>query len=322
MIAILGALLLAATVANAAENPRFVSPNGEMCVVVRRFPAIADFESISRDEYFRRVEAEGAAGEPLPVRGALYRLWPGDYQERLAEFTCDSAAACEDVLVGDDGTFVTHGAFRCDKDAELVTIRAADGSLVRSVRVRDVMTANDQQWLCRGAESDVRFALDDKLRVTMLLTDGEWDDRDARHHTVDIDVGSGAVQPPEGDLCPAAQRIVAEADDGLPRFRTDPDVVVLDSQSLLDRAVERVLPEYPEVAVKARVAGTVGVQVIVGKDGRVEAAYVVKPLPFSIEGSVTTAIRQWQFPPAPSRTSGVLAFRFELIRSPRLLTMR
>jgi outer membrane biosynthesis protein TonB len=37
--------------------------------------------------------------------------------------------------------------------------------------------------------------------------------------------------------------------------------------------------EYPEVAAKARVNVQVGVQVV-GRDGRVESATIVKPLPF------------------------------------------
>lgn len=322
----LGALLLATAAADVVENPRFVSPNGEMVVVMRRFPFIGDFDGISTEAYLRHLEADGAFLEPLPghspaqpepTRGALYRIWPSGHQERLAEFTCGPDERCERVLVADDGRFVTHDAVRCDSDASLSTLRDANGSVVRTVRVRDVMTANDQRWLCGGAEDDVRFTLGDTLRITMLVTDGRWGDGDARHHAVDVDLGSGAVAAPERDRCPAAQRVVAEANDLLPRWRSDADVDVLESQALLDRALVRVLPEYPLPAMKARVSGTVGVQVVVGRDGKVERAWIVKPLPFGLDEAVRAAMAQWEFAPAPSRVSGVLAFRFELVRGPR-----
>jgi TonB family protein len=328
-LSLFGALVLATTVAETVENPRFTSPNGEMCVVVRRFPLIGDFESITSKEHFRRRESGGEFDEPLPeqsasetepTRGALYRVWPSGYQERLAEFVCASAEERERVLVADDGVFVTYDAVWCGETAWLLTIRAADGSLVRALRVRDVMTSNDQHWLCRGDEDDVRFVLGDTLRMTMLVTGGRWDDADARHHTVDIDLRTGEAPAPKGDLCPAPWRVVAEADDRLPGRRSDPDVTVLASQALLDRAVVRIIPEYPIIATKARISGTVGAQVVVGTDGRVETVSIVKPLPFGMDEAVRVAVQQWQFAPAPTRVSGVLAFRFELIRTPRLQT--
>ena len=328
-LAITGALLLATVVGDATDNPRFVSPNGEMTVVIRRFPSVGDFESISTDEYFRRLETdrhfveplpEDPPPQPVPTRGALYRVWPGGHPERLAEFTCGRGEPCDNVLVADDGHFITYDAIRCDDRAELLTIRAADGSIARTLRVRDVMTANDQQWLCQGDENDVRFTLGHSLRLTMLVTDGRWDDRHARHHVVDVDLHTGAAAKPDRDLCPPAQRVRVEADDQLPRSRSAADVEVLRSTALLDRAIVRVLPQYPLVAAKARISGVVGAQVLVGTDGKVEAVSIVKPLPFGIDAAATAALQQWQFAPAPTRVSGVLAFRFEILRGPRLTT--
>lgn len=316
---LLGSLLLATTVAYGYENPRFVSPNGELCVVVRSFPRIGDFERVSEEEYWRREEAEAWLREepvpaPVPARGALYRIWPGDYRQLLAEFTFRPGEAYDHILVADDGYFVTWHPVRCGASAELLTIRDPDAAVVRTLRVRDVLTAHDQQWLCRGAASDVRVSLGETLRLTMLVTDGRGDDARARHHTIDIDHRTGAAAAPERDHCPAALLVVPEADDALPRARSDPGVVPVASQSILDRAVVRVLPEYPDVAAKARISGRVGVQVVVGADGKVEAASIVKPLPFGLNEAVRSAIAKWEFAPAPSRESGVLAFRFEILR--------
>nr|MDQ3282604.1 energy transducer TonB [Acidobacteriota bacterium] len=281
-------------------------------------------------EYFRRVEANGAWIEPLrgdspaepqPTGGALYRIWPSGYQEQLAEFTCGSDQ-CANVLVADDGHFVTYDPFGCDKTAELLTIRGTDGSVVRTLRVLDVMTPNDQQWLCRGSEDDVRFVVDGAtLRMRMLVTGGRWDASDARHHDIDVDLRSGKVRAPENDLCPASYRVTAEADDRWRGLRSDPDVVTVGSQALLDRAVARVLPEYAIVALKARMSGTAVAQVIVGTDGNVEEVSIVQPLPFGLDDGVRTAMKEWRFTPAPTRVAGVLAFRFEILRAPRLTTL-
>ncbi|HEX2059238.1 MAG TPA: energy transducer TonB [Thermoanaerobaculia bacterium] len=96
-------------------------------------------------------------------------------------------------------------------------------------------------------------------------------------------------------------------------------MTVLASQALLDRAVVRVVPEYPVVATKARISGIVAVQVVVGTDGNVEEASIVKPLPFGCDEAVKEAVKRWEFAPAPTRVSGVLAFRFELVRGATLI---
>lgn len=324
---LLAALLLATMDDDGIANPRFTSASGEWCVVVRQHADIPDFERITHDEYFRRREAAGEFNEPLPgdsprppvpQRGALYRIWPSGYRELLSEFALRSNERSNRVLVGDDGRVVTHNAVRCERDAELLTIRATDGSIVRTVRVRDVVTAHDQAWLCAGSETEVRVALEETLRITMLVTPGGWNDKDARHHTIEVDLGTGAVPSPKEDHCPPALRVTAEAEDGLPRYRSDADVVPIGSQALLDRALVRVEPEYPIVARKARISGRVGVQVRIGRDGRVEEATIVKPLPFGLDQAVRDAILKWEFTPDESRVSGVLTFRFELLRAPLL----
>jgi TonB family protein len=345
-----GAVILAATVVASTsppdpsdfENPKFFSPNGETCLVIRHYPNVGDFERITTDAYWRRnpIEewVEAPAAQPEPVRGALYRLWPGDYQQLLSEFASPQDTP-ERALVADDGHFVTYDSVRCGAKAELLTIHAPDGSVVRTLLAREVFTRNDQQWLCRGAATDVRFSMEDdfgssKLRTTFLVTDGKWEDAEARHETLAIDLATGDVPASERDLCPAALLVVAEADDGTsPRKSlaigdqqafSDPGIIPLASQELLQRAVTRVTPEYPEMAAKVRIAGRVHVDVVVGADGRVEAARV-QPFGFGVDEAVKVAIMNWEFAPDPggveaARVSGSFVFRFEIVRPPVAVT--
>jgi TonB family protein len=334
-------------------NPKFWSPDGEVSLVIRRYPTVGDFERVTSDAYWKRDPIEEWLDEyPLvgtkrdeksePTRGALYRRLPSGNQELLSEVTFRPEESFEKALVADDGHFVTYGSLGCGARSELLTIRAEDGSIVRTLLVRDVVTRNDQQWLCRGPEDDVRFSIHDnlgvpKLRVTMLVTEGKWDDAEARHATREIDLATGVNRLPDRDLCPAAILVVAEADDGLAPRRTflsigekdafdADDVVPIASAALLERAVTRVIPEYPEVAVKARIAGRVRVEVVVDRNGKVEAARI-HPLPFGIEQAVSTAIMGWTFEPYPSaaeatRFSGSFIFRFDIVRPPPLQTTR
>jgi TonB family protein len=61
--------------------------------------------------------------------------------------------------------------------------------------------------------------------------------------------------------------------------------------------IHRVNPMYPEAARRSEITGIVIVEVLIGKDGRVKDAAVLKPLPFGLDQSALDAVRQWTFQP-------------------------
>jgi TonB family protein len=63
------------------------------------------------------------------------------------------------------------------------------------------------------------------------------------------------------------------------------------------RKIKDVRPVYPAAAMKKHVTGTVQVEVMIGVDGRVSDATVVKSIP-ALDDAALTAVRQWQFAPA------------------------
>ena len=80
--------------------------------------------------------------------------------------------------------------------------------------------------------------------------------------------------------------------------------------------IEEVRPAYPQIAIDARVSGTVLLQVLVGVDGRVENVRVVRSIPL-LDGAATDAARRWVFRPArvsgrPVRVWVALPVRFSL----------
>jgi protein TonB len=61
--------------------------------------------------------------------------------------------------------------------------------------------------------------------------------------------------------------------------------------------LNQVAPQYPDRARELGVSGTVIVQALVGKDGRVEDTKIVNSIP-ELDDAAQTAVRQWTFKPA------------------------
>ena len=285
------------------ENPRFCSASGEFCVVVRHYPRIGDFDRMPSDEYWRAdpidewlaqypVEPEEPAPPPEPARAAVYQRWPSGNQELLYELPDGSGK----FVVGNDGTVVSYGGVGCEKDAELLEVRSPNGTRVRTILARDVFTRSDQLWLCFGGDA-VRWSFDSTLQATVLVTDTQWDDSESRFASVEIDLTKEVLPAPDRDLLPTAVRVEAEP------------------LAVLPPAIHQEAPEYPVVAIKARIAGTVRAGVVIGRDGTVQAVSITKPLPFGMDESVRVALLKWTFEPQPEPFAGEIAFRFEILRN-------
>jgi protein TonB len=92
--------------------------------------------------------------------------------------------------------------------------------------------------------------------------------------------------------------VAPPTEEELPKFG---DYVYVEE---LPEAITKVNPEYPEIAREASVDGTVMVQALVGKDGRVKDARVVKSIPM-LDAAAITAVKQWVFKPALSNNKPV-----------------
>jgi protein TonB len=60
--------------------------------------------------------------------------------------------------------------------------------------------------------------------------------------------------------------------------------------------VERVEPEYPPLAVRARVQGVVILEALVDREGRVESVRVLRSIPL-LDNAAIAAVRQWRYSP-------------------------
>ena len=92
--------------------------------------------------------------------------------------------------------------------------------------------------------------------------------------------------------------VAPPSDDDMPKFG---DYVYVEE---LPEAVTRVSPQYPDIAREAGVDGTVLVQALVGKDGKVHDVRVQKSIPM-LDASAIAAVKQWVFKPALSNNKPV-----------------
>ena len=72
----------------------------------------------------------------------------------------------------------------------------------------------------------------------------------------------------------------------------------------LPEAITKVPPSYPDLAREAGVDGTVLVQALVGKDGKVKDTKVVKSIAM-LDAAAEAAVKQWVFKPALSNNKPV-----------------
>jgi protein TonB len=123
-----------------------------------------------------------------------------------------------------------------------------------------------------------------------------------------------AEAPPEQTI--ATQQEIAQSTPGVATGPGDQIVVAPPSEDELPKfgeyvyveelpeAVTKVPPVYPELARDANVDGTVMVQALAGKDGKVKDTRVVKSIPM-LDASAVAAVKQWVFKPALSNNKPV-----------------
>jgi TonB family protein len=71
-------------------------------------------------------------------------------------------------------------------------------------------------------------------------------------------------------------------------------------------------PQYPDVARKMNIRGTVKIEVTISPEGKVKGSRVVGGHPMLAEAALQAAA-QWEFESGPKATSQVIEFRFDSV---------
>jgi TonB family protein len=75
-----------------------------------------------------------------------------------------------------------------------------------------------------------------------------------------------------------------------------PDRISVDAQVQKAKVIQQTAPEYPALARQTRIEGTVRLEAIIDKDGKVKELRVLSGHPLLIQ-SALNAVRQWQYAP-------------------------
>ncbi len=75
-----------------------------------------------------------------------------------------------------------------------------------------------------------------------------------------------------------------------------PKPVPVGGQVMLAKLVHQVKPEYPRMAKDSRIQGTVNLQAVIGRDGRIRELQVMNGHPLLVKAAMD-AVRQWEYQP-------------------------
>lgn len=271
-------------------------------------------------EYFRdKVAGNHDAGAAATVsanepRGELFRKTRGGTWQRIARWSLVNEVAPVTALVANDGTVVTFDNWHSTGHGDdVVVIYRSDGTLIRKFGLADILEEEDIFQL-RHSVSSIWWSgthrLDDENRLLNLEI--------AAHklETVPVSLDTGSVLVPKRVMFPRPSVTWTTEEIG-----TCDGAVALSATELLARVVAAEPPDYPPIARKARIAGTVIVHVWIDGRGAVERADVVEPLPFGLSEAAHDAIMKWRFRAGhgegePSRICGRLAVKYDLTSFP------
>jgi protein TonB len=209
---------------------------------------------------------------------------------------------------------IRHHAWPNTETWNIVTLTAVQGGTVVRVEESAILRGGWHRLLfprqMKGWAQEIlrEYARDAGQPHPRIVPDGSpalaftpFTDRAARAVPLDHPVaarslaGKPALRSKDSGTHPKPLPVVSRPADTsaeeLPRLG---EYVYVDELPVLITAVK---PTYPDIARDASVDGTVMVQALVGKDGHVKDAKVVKSIPM-LDASALTAVKQFVFKPA------------------------
>jgi Gram-negative bacterial TonB protein C-terminal len=269
-------------------------------------------------------DLQAAPGEP-GTEALVYAVDQYGEPQLAGRFALVHEAEPLGALVSDDGQFlITFGDWK-----RSVVIYRTDGSLVRSLALGDILTASDIKAVTERMGGWREGQHIDESGTVLVLRIGSGFLEESPEVAFHLD--HGTPLRPARDLLPREVRAVrlgpGEAPGGRDRpFHPEdprcPDVAAFESapevpfERLRAAAAELALPATSEVARKARLHGSVVLELLV-ENGAVACVRTVKDLPIGLGRAARQAALTWRFPPsgegeAPFRTSVEFDFISEM----------
>lgn len=283
------------------------------------------------DKVQGRPDAGAVKGVPNNwSRAFFYSVHPNDQLNLVREFKLVNEVAPVTALVSDDGrylvTFDNWHSLGYGDDA--IVIYRADGALIRSLSLEDVLTTNDIEVLPRSASSihwGGEHYIDEGNQLLVLRIQGCRGFRPCSEKPAEVAVhlANGTLLHPARDLLstvslrpgikPDGQDRQAEPDDPpCARQASFSDAPEVSFDKLPVVITDLALPSFTGMARKARVRGSVILELLV-ENGAVACVKTIKGLPMGLTESARDATLLWRFSPSPDRRGpvrSVVAFDF------------
>lgn len=307
----------------------------------RRFAvAIVPKQLAGQLEYFEdkvqgRPDAGAVEGTPNNwPRAFFYSVHPNEQLNLVTEFKLVNEVAPVTALVSDDGqylvTFDNWHSLGYGDDA--IVIYRTGGSLIRSLSLESVLTSKDIEVLPRSISSiqwGAEHYIDESghllvLRIARCTGFGLCLEKPAQ---VALHLADGTLLRPTRDLLPRLEptvRLRSAVTPGGEGRQVEPGDPLCASQtsfsqapevpfdSLQAAATDLALPAFTVLASKARLRGTVILELLV-EDGAVACVKIAKGLPMGLTQAAQDATLQWRFLASPDRRGpvrSVVAFDF------------
>ena len=193
------------------------------------------------------------------------------------------------LMISDDGHRIVFTPY-WSQDA-VVTIMRDDGHVVRNIKLGDVIAESDF-WALMNQPSPAFTLRGDRLLIV---------GRGGRHFGMSLNNGDVLTQ--NAILYPVPRpyvtlmnspSITAWQHTSCDAAFSDAAVKTIKPGMLMDYAFDAPLPDYPRVAFKARIVGTVRVQVVVNERGEV-ACVRTSNLAFGLSEEVERYVKKWKF---------------------------
>jgi len=259
-----------------------------------------------------------------PVTADLYAEPRPAAAQPLVRFPLIHGIAPKRILRDAAGRFVALHPWssRSSYDQPMVVLYRPDGSMLRRLSLDDLLGGQPWAFLRPPSDPDLwpyahhSIDMDRNVLVlsvpTCLFFEPDCTDRDSE---LEIDLDTGQQVHPEGSVVPRWDGqfelvLSPPADEG----RTRPQRAIcrpgwnegsfagVPEVPLKDLLPEDPLPmpRYTEIAKKARVTGTVELEILVSETGEVLCAGVRKGLPMGLDESAVKTALDWKLRPHPS----------------------
>jgi TonB family protein len=75
------------------------------------------------------------------------------------------------------------------------------------------------------------------------------------------------------------------------------------------KLIAQPVPAYPEIARRAKLSGTVKVEVLIAPDGRVKDVKIIGGHPLFVDATIE-ALKKWKYAPSNAEATATLEFNF------------